>query len=105
MRRRSIGTNAIASCWVQVVAQNPTSTLCAPNKRLVRPGSAFQQRTIDNLCIAQGLGAIDRILECERGLEPEKSAKVMILLQNATLQPMAGSRRKRAVREADPSTV
>jgi hypothetical protein len=49
--------------------------------------------------------AIAQILERERGLKPVALANVMILLQNATLRPMAGSGRKLAIEEANPSMM
>jgi hypothetical protein len=44
-------------------------------------------------------------LESERGLRPESLARVMILLQNASLRPQAGSRGSLAFEEADPTLI
>jgi hypothetical protein len=48
---------------------------------------------------------IAKVLEREHGGKPEELANVMILLQNAALRPIAGSGRKLALQEANPSMM
>ncbi len=51
------------------------------------------------------IDVIAKALEREHGTKPGELAKIMILLQNATLRPIAGSGRQLTVEEANPSMM